>query len=169
MKSCTVAACLPGHRFTFCCSLNAAFACTSEGLYRTKWSLPTQVKYWLEKGIGGHSVYKYLLRRRPNQGELATCRVEFGGKSAPKGMSALTRHGVFDTDLSCGREHKPVSLCPVPASICPEPADVVMMNPVESTAQQMQWLAAFVPYSCILHAVQADCYFRQDIPSTSPL
>ena len=69
-----------------------------------------QVKYWLEKGVGGHAVYKYLLRRRPNQGELATCRVEFGGKSAPKGMSALTRHGVFDVDLSCGRECPPVSL-----------------------------------------------------------
>lgn len=69
-----------------------------------------QVKYWLDKGVGGHAVYKYLLRRRPNQGELATCRVEFGGKSAPKGMSALTRQGVFDVDLSCGRALKPVSL-----------------------------------------------------------
>lgn len=68
-----------------------------------------QVKYWLAKGMGGHAVYKYLLRRRPDQGELATCRVEFGGRSAPKGMSALTRHGVFDLDLSCGKEVKPVS------------------------------------------------------------
>ena len=42
-----------------------------------------QVKYWPDKGVGGHIVYKYLLRRRPDQGELATCRVEFGGKSAP--------------------------------------------------------------------------------------
>lgn len=55
-------------------------------------------------------MYKYQLRRRPQQGELATCRVEFGGKSAPKGMSALARHGVFDVDLSCGRESPPVSL-----------------------------------------------------------
>lgn len=68
-----------------------------------------QVKYWLETGLGGHAVYKYLLRRRPDQGELATSRVEFGGKSAPKGMSALTRNGVFDVDLSCGRETPPVS------------------------------------------------------------
>ncbi|KAL3136265.1 hypothetical protein ABBQ32_007272 [Trebouxia sp. C0010 RCD-2024] len=67
-----------------------------------------QVKYWLAKGMGGHAVYKYLLRRRPDQGELATCRVEFGGRSAPKGMSALTRHGVFDLDLSCGKEVKPI-------------------------------------------------------------
>ncbi|KAL3152922.1 hypothetical protein ABBQ38_012226 [Trebouxia sp. C0009 RCD-2024] len=66
------------------------------------------VKYWLANGVGGHAVYKYLLRRRPNQGELATCRVEFGGRSAPKGMSALTRHGVFDLDLSCGKEPKPI-------------------------------------------------------------
>lgn len=69
-----------------------------------------QVKYWLETGLEGHAVYKYSLRRRPEQGELATCRVEFGGKSAPKGMSALTRHGVFDVDLPCGRESPPVSL-----------------------------------------------------------
>ena len=68
-----------------------------------------QVKYWLEKGLGGHAVYKYLLRRRPDQGKLASSRVDFGGKSAPKGLSALTRNGVFDVDLSCGTESPPVS------------------------------------------------------------
>lgn len=67
-----------------------------------------QVKYWVEKGKQGHLVYKYLLRRRPDQGDLATSRVEFGGKSAPKGLSALTRPGVYDVDLSCGKEAKPV-------------------------------------------------------------
>ena len=69
-----------------------------------------QVKYWVEKGKQGHLVYKYLLRRRPDQGDLATSRVEFGGKSAPKGLSALTRPGVYDVDLSCGKEAKPVCL-----------------------------------------------------------
>ena len=73
------------------------------------WSwLAVQVKYWLEKGKGGFLVYKYLLRRRPNQGETGTERVEFGGKSAPKGLSALTRPGVYDVDISCGKEAKPV-------------------------------------------------------------
>ncbi|KAL0046372.1 hypothetical protein WJX82_010636 [Trebouxia sp. C0006] len=66
------------------------------------------VKYWLEKGKKGFSVYKYLLRRRPDQGDLATSRVEFGGKSAPKGLSALTRPGVFDVDISCGKEPGPI-------------------------------------------------------------
>lgn len=69
------------------------------------------MKYWLEKGKKGFSVYKYLLRRRPDQGDLATSRVEFGGKSAPKGLSALTRPGVFDVDISCGKEPGPV--CPL--------------------------------------------------------
>ena len=63
-------------------------------------------------------MYKYLLRRRPDQGELATSRVEFGGKSAPKGMSALTRNGVFDVDLSCGRESPPVSPVCVITGLC---------------------------------------------------
>ncbi|KAL0030547.1 hypothetical protein WJX79_003580 [Trebouxia sp. C0005] len=72
-----------------------------DGLYNV-------VKYWLEKGKKGFSVYKYLLRRRPNQGDLATSRVEFGGKSAPKGLSALTRPGVFDVDISCGKEPRPI-------------------------------------------------------------
>ena len=63
----------------------------------------------MEKGKGGFLVYKYLLRRRPNQGDIATERVEFGGKSAPKGLSALTRLGVYDVDISCGAEPKPVS------------------------------------------------------------
>ena len=68
-----------------------------------------QVKYWLEKGKQGFAVYQYLLRRRPGQGDLATSRVEFGGKSAPKGLSALTRPGVYDVDISCGKEPRPVS------------------------------------------------------------
>jgi len=78
------------------------------------------VKYWLEKGKKGFSVYKYLLRRRPDQGDLATSRVEFGGKSAPKGLSALTRPGVFDLDISCGKEPRPVSpLLPLPQRVLP--------------------------------------------------
>lgn len=91
-----------------------------------------QVKYWLEKGLGGHSVYKYLLRRRPDQGELATSRVEFGGKSAPKGMSALTRNGVFDVDVSCGRENPPVSpICVLTRSLMGADASVVTFPGVE--------------------------------------
>ncbi len=92
------------------------------------------MKYWLEKGKKGFSVYKYLLRRRPNQGDLATSRVEFGGKSAPKGLSALTRPGVFDVDISCGKEPRPVS------PLLPPPKCVLFVLFWSSYDQQGQFL-----------------------------
>ena len=77
-----------------------------------------QTKYWLDKGKEGFLVYKYLLQRRPNQGDPITSRVEFGGKSVPKGLSALTRQGVYDVDISCGKEPKPVGPFLISSSFC---------------------------------------------------
>ena len=54
-------------------------------------------------------MYKYHLQRRPNQGELVTHRVVFGGVGAPKSHSALATQGLVDKDLSGGTEAVPVS------------------------------------------------------------
>lgn len=68
-----------------------------------------QTRYWKEVGLSGMQVYKYHLQRRPNQGQLVTQRVVFGGVGAPKSHSALATHGLVDRDLSGGLESVPVS------------------------------------------------------------
>ena len=50
-----------------------------------------QVKYKKVPGNSGFFVYKYRLQRRPNQGELYSKALVFGGGAAPKDFTAESR------------------------------------------------------------------------------
>ena len=53
--------------------------------------IAAQVKYWQKPGNSGFFVYQYRLRRRPNQGELFSKALVFGGGAAPKDFTAESR------------------------------------------------------------------------------
>ena len=50
-----------------------------------------QVKYWEETGNSGFKVCKFECIRRPDQGELYSRALVFGGGQAPKHFTAETR------------------------------------------------------------------------------
>ncbi len=50
-----------------------------------------QVKYYKKKGLSGFFVYKYMLKRRADQGELCSKALVFGGGCAPKNFTAESR------------------------------------------------------------------------------
>ena len=67
------------------------------------------VEYWLEPGKEGHNIYRFRLVRRPQQGELLSQAVKFGGISAPKQLTPLARPGIVDLDIANGQENVPIS------------------------------------------------------------
>ena len=50
-----------------------------------------QVRYWTEKGAAGFLVYRYQMQRRPDQGELSSKALIFGGGCALKHHNAESR------------------------------------------------------------------------------
>jgi len=66
------------------------------------------VEYWLEPGKEGHLVYRFRLVRCPEQGELLSHAVTFGGMSAPKQLVPLGRPGIVDVDITNGQEKIPI-------------------------------------------------------------
>jgi hypothetical protein len=63
------------------------------------------VEYWKERGKEGFIVYRYRLIRRPNQGDLLSQAVKFGGMSAPKKFNPLGRSGIVDLDIANKQEN----------------------------------------------------------------
>ncbi|CAL5218970.1 g724 [Coccomyxa viridis] len=76
-----------------------------DGLYNV-------VKYYQKKGLSGFLVYKYVLKRRPDQGQLCSKALVFGGGCAPKNFTAESRRKevryLFSEDISSGKEPIPV-------------------------------------------------------------
>lgn len=66
-----------------------------------------QVKYWEETGNSGFKVYKFECIRRPDQGELYSRALVFGGGQAPKHFTAETRK----TQVSSSRFRQRVREC----------------------------------------------------------
>ena len=61
------------------------------------------MKYYQKKGLSGFLVYKYVLKRRPDQGQLCSKALVFGGGCAPKNFTAESRRKEVCglTPLSC--------------------------------------------------------------------
>ena len=66
------------------------------------------MEYKFLKGKKGFKIYQYRLVRRPGQGPLLSQRVRFGGMTAPRSLTPLTRPGIVDVDISGGREAAPI-------------------------------------------------------------
>ena len=69
-----------------------------------------QVKYYRKKGLSGFFVYKYVLKRRPDQGNLCSKALVFGGGCAPKNFTAESRRKEV---------RGPTSLCPSTCDVLP--------------------------------------------------
>lgn len=66
------------------------------------------MEYRFIKGKKGFKIYQYRLVRRPGQGPLLSQRVRFGGMTAPRSLTPLTRSGIVDVDISGGLEAAPI-------------------------------------------------------------
>ncbi|KAH9627160.1 hypothetical protein KSS87_018400 [Heliosperma pusillum] len=72
---------------------------TYDGLYNV-------VKYWAEKGISGHTVFKFRLKRLEGQPELTTSQVQFYRGRVPDTIADV--RGLVCADISEGQEDIPI-------------------------------------------------------------
>ncbi|KAM3353867.1 hypothetical protein ACQJBY_024829 [Aegilops geniculata] len=72
---------------------------TYDGLYKV-------VDDWVQKGVQGHVVYKYKLKRLEGQPSLTTTEVRFTRAEAPRKISELP--GLVCDDISGGQENIPI-------------------------------------------------------------
>ncbi|XP_074275161.1 histone-lysine N-methyltransferase, H3 lysine-9 specific SUVH4-like isoform X2 [Silene latifolia] len=72
---------------------------TYDGLYRV-------VKYWAEKGVSGHTVFKFQLKRLEGQPELTTNQVQYFKGRVPDTIAEV--RGLVCADISEGQEDIPI-------------------------------------------------------------
>ncbi|KAJ7571199.1 hypothetical protein O6H91_01G154600 [Diphasiastrum complanatum] len=95
---------------------------TYDGVYKVG-------SYWAEKGISGHTVYKYKLNRVEGQPVLTTDQVHFSRGKIPESLSQV--RGLVSKDISNGLECKPVLASNVIDDPPVPPIAFLYMNHVE--------------------------------------